>query len=154
MSGESSLKFRRIGADTRLCRANPTLFCRQFQPEKPQLKPQDQTQARTSQEIVDARRSPRFPLQIDISVYSRTTGVSTGRTVDISESGISAMLTADVPVGEIVQLDFLLPSGPVNICATVRQRVAFRYGFHFVDQSVVNDDIWATCRQLALLKRL
>jgi PilZ domain-containing protein len=117
---------------------------------KARLKAQDQIPPRTIQEIVDARRSPRFPLQIDITVYSRTTGVMIGRTVDISESGISAMLTMEVPVGEIVELDFVVPSGPVNICATVRQKVAFRYGFQFLDQSVVNDGVWATCRHLAM----
>jgi hypothetical protein len=114
------------------------------------LKTQDSALARTIQEIVDARRSPRFGLHIDITVYSRSTGVMTGRTLDISESGMSAMLTAEVPVGEIVELDFVLPSGPVNICATVRQKVAFRYGFQFLDQSIVNDGIWAICHQLAM----
>jgi hypothetical protein len=114
------------------------------------VKAQDQIRARTVQEIVDARRSPRFALQIDITVYSRTAGVSKGRTVDISESGISAMLMMEVPVGEIVELEFVLPTGPVNISATLRQRVAFRYGFQFVDQSMVNDGIWIICRQLAV----
>jgi hypothetical protein len=74
----------------------------------------------------------------------------TGHTVDISESGLSAMLTMDVPVGEIVEMDFVLPTGPVNICATARQRIAFRYGFEFLDQSAANDGIRETCRQLAL----
>ncbi len=116
------------------------------------MKSQDPALARTIHEIVDARHSPRFALQIDITVYSRTSGALTGRTVDISQSGISAMLTMTVPVGEIVELDFVLPSGPVNICATVRQKVAFRYGFQFLDQSIVNDDIWAICHQLAMSK--
>lgn len=114
------------------------------------MKAQDQIPPPTIQEIVDARRSPRFPLQIDITVHSRTSGALTGRTVDISESGISAMLTMEVPVGEIVELEFVLPSGPVNTCATVRQKVAFRYGFQFLDQGGVNDGIWATCRHLAI----
>ncbi|HSZ61808.1 MAG TPA: PilZ domain-containing protein [Terriglobales bacterium] len=113
------------------------------------MRAQDQIPARTIQEIVDARRSPRFPLQIDITVFSRTSGALIGRTVDISESGISAMLTMEVPLGEIVELEFVLPSGPVNICATVRQKIAFRYGFQFLDQGGVNDGIWATCHQLA-----
>jgi hypothetical protein len=121
-----------------------------IEPERTsRLRAQDQIPARTIQEIVDARRSPRFPLQIDITVFSRTSGALIGRTVDISESGISAMLTMEVPLGEIVELEFVLPSGPVNICATVRQKIAFRYGFQFLDQGGVNDGIWATCHQLA-----
>ncbi len=117
------------------------------------MKAQDQIPPRTIQEIVDARRSPRFPLQIAITIHSRTSGALTGRTVDISESGISAMLTMEVPVGEIVELEFVLPSGPVNICATVRQKIAFRYGFQFLDQGGVNDGIWAICHQFAIEDR-
>ncbi len=60
------------------------------------------------------------------------------------------MLAMDVPVGEIVEMDFVLPTGPVNIHATARQRIAFRYGFEFLDQSAVNDDIRETCRRLAI----
>jgi len=47
-------------------------------------------------------------------------------------------------------LEFVLPSGPVNIHATVRQQDAFRYGFQFLDRGAVNDGIWAICRQLAI----
>jgi PilZ domain len=117
---------------------------------KLQLRAQDQPAARTIQEIVDARRSPRLGLDIKITIHSRTSGMLTGRSVDISESGISATLTMEVPVDEIVELEFALPAGPVNICATVRQKVAFRYGFQFLGQSAVNDVIWATCRQRAI----
>ena len=56
-----------------------------------------------------------------------------GHSVDISESGIAAMLTIEAPVGEVVELNFTLPFGPVTIPAMVRQRNAFRYGFEFVD---------------------
>ncbi len=35
--------------------------------------------------------------------------------MDISESGISAMLRMEVPLGELVELDFTLPFGPVTI---------------------------------------
>lgn len=113
------------------------------------MKEQNQTTARTIQELADARRHPRFPLHVDITVHSRSCGVLKGHTVDISESGISAMLTMEVPIGEIVELDFSLPSGPINICATVRQKVAFRYGFQFLDQGVTNDGIWATCHHVS-----
>jgi hypothetical protein len=83
--------------------------------------------------VADARRQPRFKFEVDIRVSSRTCGSLKGRTVDISESGIAAMLTIEPLWGEIVELTFTLPSGPVTILATVRQRNAFRYGFEFVD---------------------
>jgi hypothetical protein len=53
--------------------------------------------------------------------------------VDISEPGISAMLRVEVPLGEVVGLELTLSLGDVEVLALVRQRNAFRYGFHFVD---------------------
>ena len=70
--------------------------------------------------------------------------------MDISESGIAAMLTIEVPVGEIVELSFTLPHGPLTLCATVRQKNAFRYGLEFVDPNTVNETIRRTCRDLAV----
>jgi hypothetical protein len=99
---------------------------------------------------VEARSHPRFKLEVDISINSRTCGRLKGYTVDISESGIAAMLTLEVPLGEILELDFMLPSGPVMILAMVRERNAFRYGFEFVDSTAVLDVIRRTCRDLAV----
>jgi hypothetical protein len=90
---------------------------------------------------VEARSHPRFKLQIDISINSGTCGRLKGYTLDISESEIAAMLTLDAPLGEMLELDFRLPSGLVIILAVVRQRNAFRYGFEFVDSAAVLDVI-------------
>ncbi len=73
-----------------------------------------------------------------------------GRTVDISESGISALLRVEVPVGEVVRLEFKLPLGDVDVLALVRQRNAFRYGFQFVDSNTKQDVIARTCRELSM----
>jgi len=99
---------------------------------------------------VEARSHPRFKFEVDISINSRTCGLLKGYTVDISESGIAAMLTLEVPLGEILELDFTLPSGPVIILAMVRQRNAFRYGFEFVDTESMHELIRRTCRDLAI----
>ena len=72
-----------------------------------------------------------------------------GQTVDLSESGTSAMLRLEVPLGEVVKLDFELPFGPVTIHAMVRQRNAFRYGFQFVESITAHHTIRATCRYLS-----
>jgi hypothetical protein len=100
--------------------------------------------------IADARRQPRFKMETDIRVYSRSCGLLERRTVDISESGIAAMLTLEPPMGEMVELEFTLPSEPVAIHAIVRQKNAFRYGFEFVDSDSVRGVIRRTCRDLAL----
>jgi hypothetical protein len=101
-------------------------------------------------EMVDARRHPRFKLEVDIRVYPRDCPVVRGHTVDVSESGISAMLSIEVPIGEVVRLELTLPEGDVEALAMVRQRSAFRYGFQFVEASSSQDVIGRTCRQLAV----
>jgi PilZ domain len=100
------------------------------------------------------RHEPRFNLQVEISVRTRTHGVLAGYTVDISESGISAILKIEVPVSEIVELGFMVPIGRVNIPAMVRQRDAFRYGFQFIGSDAAKDVIRSTCRQLAVEQTL
>ncbi len=102
------------------------------------------------QEFVEARRHPRFKLAVDIRVYPRNADVVRGHTVDISESGLSAMLLVEVPVGELVRLEFDLPAGSVEVHAMVRHRSAFRYGFQFVEDESAYKTIRRTCRELSL----
>lgn len=100
--------------------------------------------------IADARRHPRFEIEVDITITSRTCGVLMGRTVDLSESGVAAMLIVEAPLGEVVELNFTLPFGSVAIHAMVRQRNAFRYGFEFIDPDFLPEIIRRTCRDLAV----
>jgi hypothetical protein len=97
----------------------------------------------------EARRHPRYKLEVEVRIHSKTCGLLHGRTVDISESGISAMLKIEVPVGELVELQFALPRGEVTAFAMVRQRNAFRYGFQFSESAEVREIILASCRELA-----
>jgi hypothetical protein len=104
--------------------------------------------------MADQRHHQRFKLKVEITVSSRTCGLLKGHTVDISESGISALLKIEVPMGELVQLDFALPFGQVRIYAMVRQRNAFRYGFQFVETEPMKEIIRATCVDLAVKQSL
>lgn len=99
---------------------------------------------------MEARRHPRYRLELDVRIYPRNHEVVRGHTVDISESGISAILRVEVPVGEVVRLELSLPLGDVEVHALVRQRNAFRYGFQFIEKSSAHDVIGRTCRQLAV----
>ena len=101
-------------------------------------------------EIVDARRHPRYKLEVEIRVYPRDCPVVRGDTVDISESGISAMLRGEVPLGEVLRLEFALPLGDVELVALVRHQNAFRYGFQFVEAGSAKALIARTCSQLAV----
>ena len=108
------------------------------------------TGTRRDYEVVDLRRQPRYKMEVEIRIYPRNCPVVRGHTVDISESGISAMLPMEVPVGEVVRLEFNPSLGPVEVHAVVRQRSAFRYGFQFLEAASAHDLIARTCRQLAV----
>ena len=113
------------------------------------MEAQHQPATGPARKTFDARRHPRFKIEVDIDIHSRTCGTLKGHTVDISESGISAMLRMEVPLGEVVELDFTLPFGPVTIYATARQRRAFRYGFQFLDLDAMKTIIQHACHELA-----
>lgn len=115
------------------------------------MEAQDERRTTAAAGTSNQRAQPRFKLKVDIGVNSRTSGELKGHTVDISESGISAVLKIEVPVGEVVELKFTLPSGAVTIYAIVRQRNAFRYGFQFAETHPI---IQAACRHLAVEQSL
>jgi hypothetical protein len=97
------------------------------------LESEKQSGASQAEKRSDARQHSRFNLDGDLKIYSRISSVVTGRTVDISEAGLAAMLQIEVPVNQVVRLEFKLPLGGVSIRALVRQRNVFRYGFQFVE---------------------
>lgn len=89
--------------------------------------------------VVDPRCHPRFKLEVALRVYARDSAVVRGHSVDLSESGISAMLREELGLDEVVPLEFNLPHGEVELHALVRQRNAFRCGFQFQDASAAHD---------------
>ena len=99
--------------------------------------------------VTGVRRHPRFQFEVDVKISSKSTGVLHGRTDDISESGISAILKIEVPVNEVVELRFTLATAPVTIYAVVRHRSAFRYGFQFVEEPVASKIIRTACGNMA-----
>jgi c-di-GMP-binding flagellar brake protein YcgR len=115
-----------------------------------------QTEADRSLPLIDARRYPRYKLSVEIQVFSRTCGLIKGNTEDISESGISGTFMEEVPLGEVVRLEFTLSLNHVEVHATVRQRSAFRYGFEFLEASDVPEMeiIRRACRELAVEQSL
>jgi hypothetical protein len=53
---------------------------------------------------------------------------------DLSEAGIGVLLAAEVPMGEVVSLNFCLPGSSESweIKAVLRHRRGFHYGFEFL----------------------
>lgn len=78
------------------------------------------------------RQQSRFKLNVDLNIQSPTQGLVPATSLDISESGVSAVLPIHLPVGEIVELRFDLPIQHMRLSAAVRQNHEFRYGFEFV----------------------
>jgi len=91
-----------------------------------------------SKRMTEARRCPRFKLEVDVTVRSPTLGLIPGTSVEMSESGMSAVLPVEIPVGEAVNLRISLPLGPVDQRAVVRNRNALRHGFEFTDREKEN----------------
>jgi hypothetical protein len=85
---------------------------------------------------VDARRAPRIQLELDVNIYSKQSGLIPGRTLDISESGISAVLPVELPVGEIVRLEIMSRIEPVMVAAVIRNRHAYRHGLEFEQSGI------------------
>jgi hypothetical protein len=86
---------------------------------------------RVSDEQAKTRRHATFKLEVGVTVRSPTLGLIPGVSIEISESGVSATLPVEVPVGETVHLRINLPLGPVDQRAVVRNRDAFRHAFEF-----------------------
>ena len=124
--------------------ASRGIWCRKESVESETQNPADGTGVPGT---ADNRRHPRFKLDVDIKIRARGSELLRGHAIDISESGISAILKIEVPVGTVVELDFSLPLAEVSVLAVVRQRNAFRYGFQFADPDANRDLIRRACDQ-------
>jgi hypothetical protein len=85
------------------------------------------------------RRYERLELETEVTVYSKS-GMMPGRTLDISESGMSAILPIELQIGETVELRIKLPISVATARAVVRNRSVFRHGFEFLQP--MHDVVW------------
>jgi hypothetical protein len=92
----------------------------------------------------------RFALEVPLRIRCRTGELLLGRTVEMSESGISAIVPLDMLVGQSVELGFLLDGGRIAVQATVKNKSAFRYGFEFVLCHQEREIITRGCKTLAV----
>jgi hypothetical protein len=80
---------------------------------------------------MENRRHRRIELEVEVTFHSAS-GLVLGRTLDISTSGISAILPVELQVGETMELEIKLPMARATAPAVVRGRNVFRHGFEFV----------------------
>jgi hypothetical protein len=85
--------------------------------------------------ITDRRLHPRRELEVKVSVRTERE-LLTGRTLDINESGISAVLPGELDKGEEAELQIGVPGNAVTARAIVRSRNEFRHGFELVPSGV------------------
>ena len=79
----------------------------------------------------DRRRHKRLDLEVEVIVRAAS-GLIPGRTREISEVGISAILPVELREGERVELQIKLPNATATTDAIVRDRNVFRHGFEFL----------------------
>ena len=74
-----------------------------------------------------------------------------GRCTEIAESGLGAVVSAELSPGEIVSLEFTLPNGTqLSLRAVIRHRMGFLHGFEFVGmQRQQVDTVLAYCQSLS-----
>src|ERR1700736_3080098 len=101
---------------------------------------------------VSRRREPRFPLQSVLDVTVLRSGIPDtvpGRSVNLCERGIAAMLAGELSPGEAVGVEICLSSAaaPLRTRALVRHQHKLHCGMEFVGLSVAQQMAirqWAT----------
>jgi len=93
-----------------------------------------------------ARRFPRYPLDIRVSVHVFREGKTLslwGRSTEFGQDGISATLTGEVEAGEVVSMELSLPgvAFPLKLRAIVRYHHGLRHGFEFLARSTQQQEI-------------
>jgi len=81
------------------------------------------------------RRYQRIALEVEVLVVTNG-AMLPGRTQDISESGMAAILPVELHEGAEVELQIKLPSGTQTVHAIVRNRNVYRHGFEFAQPLV------------------
>jgi len=82
-------------------------------------------------EAGEKRRHQRIEMEVEVVVRTDS-ALLPGRTHDISESGMSAILPVELREGQEVELQIRLPRAAETMRAIVRNRNVYRHGFEFV----------------------
>jgi TonB family protein len=86
------------------------------------------------------RRAPRFEMQAPLDITVLRSGIPDtvqGRSVDVCERGIAAVLAGELVPGETVGVEVRLPqAGPLRARAMVRHQEQLRCGLEFVGLSL------------------
>jgi hypothetical protein len=100
------------------------------------MTPPSSSDAAAAQKQREHRRFPRY--RSDLPLIVKVLGQDGylrihGRCTEIAESGLGAVVSAELLPGEMVALEFSIPDGSELVLrAVVRHRMGFLHGFEFV----------------------
>ena len=80
--------------------------------------------------VTERRRHRRIALEVEVTVRTENALIP-GRSQEMSEVGMSAIVPVELTTGQSVELQIKLPRGTVTTRAVVRHRNVFRHGFEF-----------------------
>jgi hypothetical protein len=78
----------------------------------------------------DRRRHPRYRFSEPMKVCRQDGACLDGMSVELSQSGMSAMIRGSLTPGDVVRLQ---PVTGVNTAAVVRHKLGMLYGFEFLE---------------------
>jgi hypothetical protein len=115
------------------------------------------TKTKMSRDNSCVRRYPRYPFTVPVTLRRLLgRGFETNRAtmLDLGRGGIGAVLPHALRVGEAVELDFVLPSGPIHVLGIVRYSLDQQCGFEFLGLTAEEKErIAAATHVLSLLPR-
>lgn len=124
--------------------------CRSFITENPDLSDHGQAAANAQRRLRRYTRY-RFDVRIELSVFRDGQTVTCwGRTSELGQDGIGATLSGELQTGEVVSLEFPIPTPPhlMKVRAVVRYSQGLRCGFEFL---VVTDEQRVMLRQVCVV---
>ena len=104
---------------------------------------------------VGVRRSPRYKVNLPIRLFEVVQGrksVLQGRSHDLSLEGMAIYIPGELHVGQMVQIEFVLPNSQqrLGVNAIVRCSKGFRCGVEFQNlTSVDREALGRCCKELA-----
>jgi hypothetical protein len=102
----------------------------------------------SSETFPDRRRHPRYRFSIPITIRSADGAAIPGITIEISESGLSAITADSLKVNDTVELE---PIAAGKVLALVRRNIGRVYGFEFL--SLTAEQVQRITESCKLLSR-
>jgi hypothetical protein len=98
----------------------------------------------------DRRRHPRYRLSVPLTIRSADGAVMPGISIEISASGLSAIIADSLKLNDTVELE---PIATVRVQALVRHNIGKIYGFEFLNLTAEQTQrITESCKMLPLYK--